>query len=206
MKPGRAGTMTHDYKRNGTIDLFAAMNVATGEVLTGLNKGHTGADILRFFKQIDATVPRGLGVHVVLDNLSAHPPPRSRSGWLTATDVAGTFTHTDLEFVAQPDRTMVQRTHRPAPAPRYVTNVQELSDAISTWASTGTRPQALHLESHRRRHHHQSPRGRETLRQTIHRRTTRRRARRSPVGRPVDQSRTLDRERGSVRSRTVAPP
>ena len=54
MKPGRAGTMTHDYKRNGTIDLFAAMNIATGEVLTGLNKGHAGADVLRFFKQIDA--------------------------------------------------------------------------------------------------------------------------------------------------------
>jgi transposase len=57
MKPGRAGTMTHDYKRNGTIDLFAAMNIGTGEVLTGLNKGHTGADVLKFFKQIDATVP-----------------------------------------------------------------------------------------------------------------------------------------------------
>ena len=41
MKPGRAGTMTHDYKRHGTIDLFAAMNVAPGEVLTDLRKGHT---------------------------------------------------------------------------------------------------------------------------------------------------------------------
>ena len=50
MKPGRAGTMTHDYKRNGTIDVFAAMNIAIGEVLIGLNKGHTGSDILRFFK------------------------------------------------------------------------------------------------------------------------------------------------------------
>ena len=60
MKPGRAGTMTHDYKRNGTIDLFAAMNVATGEVLTDLRKNHAGPDVLRFFKQIDAAVPRGL--------------------------------------------------------------------------------------------------------------------------------------------------
>jgi hypothetical protein len=41
MVPGRAGTMTHDYKRNGTTDLFAAMNVATGEVLTHCQKGHT---------------------------------------------------------------------------------------------------------------------------------------------------------------------
>lgn len=56
--------MTHDDKRNGTIDLFAAMNLATGEVLTGLAKRYAVADVLRFFKQIDATIPRGQAVHV----------------------------------------------------------------------------------------------------------------------------------------------
>jgi transposase len=81
MKRGRAGTVTHDYKRNGTIDLFAAMNLATGEVVTGLQKRHAAADVLRFFKQIDAAVPRGLAVHVVLDNLSAHSAPEI-SKWL----------------------------------------------------------------------------------------------------------------------------
>jgi transposase len=90
MKRGRAGTMTHDYKRNGTIDLFAAMNVATGQVITDLRKGHAGSDVLRFFKQIDATVPHGLSVHVVLDNLSAHSTRRSPSGWPTVTVAAGT--------------------------------------------------------------------------------------------------------------------
>src|SRR6478609_1171469 len=45
MKPGRGGTMTHDYKRHGTIDLFAAMNVGTGEVHTHLRKGHAGTDV-----------------------------------------------------------------------------------------------------------------------------------------------------------------
>ena len=72
MKKGRAGTMTHDYKRNGTIDLFAAMDVATGKVLYDTRPRHTGADVLAFFKLIDLHVPRELGVHVVLDNLSAH--------------------------------------------------------------------------------------------------------------------------------------
>ncbi len=91
MKPGRAGTMTHDHKRNGTIDLFAAMNIATGQVITGLNKGHTGADVLRFFEQIDAAVPRGTCT-LVLDNLSAHCTPRSRSGSRTVTDETGTCT------------------------------------------------------------------------------------------------------------------
>ena len=70
MKPGRAGTMTHDYKRNGTIDLFAAMNIGTGQVLTGLNKGHTGADVLKVFKQIDAPDrrPRQIRIHPELVN------------------------------------------------------------------------------------------------------------------------------------------
>jgi transposase len=85
MKPGRAATMTHDYKRNGTLDLFAAMNVGTGEVLTELRKGHAGADVLRFFKQIDAAVPRDLDVHVILDNLSAHKTPDIQK-WLAHKD------------------------------------------------------------------------------------------------------------------------
>jgi transposase len=82
MKRGRAGTMTHDYKRNGTIDLFAAMNLATGEVLTDLRKGHAGADVLRFFKQIDATVPRGLSCPCTSCWTTCRPTPRpiSRNG------------------------------------------------------------------------------------------------------------------------------
>src|SRR5512135_780495 len=75
MKPGRANTMTHDYKRHGTIDLFAALNVGTGEVLHQTRKRHTANDVLAFFKWIDLHVPAHLDVHVVLDNLSAHSAP-----------------------------------------------------------------------------------------------------------------------------------
>lgn len=75
MTKGRAGTMTHDYKRHGTTDLFAAMNVATGEVLYDTRKRHTAKDVLAFFKLIDLHVPRHLEIHVVLDNLSAHKAP-----------------------------------------------------------------------------------------------------------------------------------
>ena len=81
IKPGRAGTLTHDYKRNGTIDLFAAMNLATGEVLHDTRKTHTGADVLAFFKWIDLHVPKGQEIHVVLDNLSAHKSEPVRK-WL----------------------------------------------------------------------------------------------------------------------------
>jgi transposase len=72
LRPGRAGTMTHDYKRNGTTDLFAALNVATGEVIHDTRRSHAATDVLAFFKFLDAHVPRGLEIHVVLDNLSAH--------------------------------------------------------------------------------------------------------------------------------------
>lgn len=72
MTKGRAGTMTHDYKRNGTTDLFAAMNVGTGEVLYDTRKRHSGTDVLAFFTLIDLHVDRDLEIHVVLDNLSAH--------------------------------------------------------------------------------------------------------------------------------------
>jgi len=75
MTPGRAGTMTHDYKRHGTTDLFAALNIATGEVIYDTKARHRGVEVLAFFKLIDAQVPKGLEVHVVLDNLSAHKGP-----------------------------------------------------------------------------------------------------------------------------------
>ncbi len=81
MKKGRGETMTHDYKRNGTVDLFAALNVGTGEVLYDTRKRHTARDVLAFFKLIDLHVPKGLEVHVVLDNLSAHKGPEVRD-WL----------------------------------------------------------------------------------------------------------------------------
>ena len=81
MTKGRGRTTTHDYKRNGVIDLFAALNVGIGEVLHTTRKTHAGKDILTFFKWIDVHVPRDLQVHVVLDNLSAHKSEPVRT-WL----------------------------------------------------------------------------------------------------------------------------
>ncbi len=75
MKTGRANTMTHDYKRNGTTDLFAELNVATGEVIYDTKPRHRAKEVLSFFKLIDLHVPADLDVHVVLDNLSAHKAP-----------------------------------------------------------------------------------------------------------------------------------
>lgn len=135
MKKGRAGTMTHDYKRNGTIDLFAAMNVATGEVLTELRKGHTGADVLRFFKQIDASVPRGLSVHVVLDNLSAHKTPEIQK-WLAHKDRRRWhlhFTPTSSSWLNLIERWFKELTDKRLRRGTF-TSVAELTEAITIWA------------------------------------------------------------------------
>jgi transposase len=135
MKSGRAGTMTHDYKRHGTIDLFAAMNVATGEVLTDLRKGHTGADVLRFFKQIDASVPRGLGVHVVLDNLSAHSTPEIAK-WLAHKDRRRWHLHytpTSSSWVNLIERWFKELTDKRLRRGAF-TSVADLITAITTWA------------------------------------------------------------------------
>lgn len=66
---------THNYIRNGTLDLFAALNVATGEVLARCKSRHRAADFVGFLREIAASVAPAPEVHVVLDNLSAHRAP-----------------------------------------------------------------------------------------------------------------------------------
>jgi hypothetical protein len=117
LKPGRAKTMTHDYKRNGTIDLFAALNVGTGEVLHQTRKKHTAKDVLAFFKWIDLHVPRDLEIHVVLDNLSAHsaPPvtewlahPKRRRWHLHYTPTSASWLNLVEGWFAPPDQQAAQ--------------------------------------------------------------------------------------------------
>ena len=82
MKTGRAGTMTHDYKRHGTTTLFAALNVLEGRVIGQCMQRHRHQEFIRFLNAIEADVPAGKLVHVILDNYAAHKHPKVR-GWLT---------------------------------------------------------------------------------------------------------------------------
>src|SRR6478735_693564 len=68
MKKGRAGTMTHDYKRHGTTTLFAALNVLTGVVIGRCLPRHRNNEFLKFLRTIDNQVPKHLAVHLILDN------------------------------------------------------------------------------------------------------------------------------------------
>ena len=72
MKKGRAGTMTHDYKRHGTTTLFAALNVLDGSVVGRCMARHRHQEFIRFLNAIERSVPAGKLIHVVLDNYGAH--------------------------------------------------------------------------------------------------------------------------------------
>lgn len=72
LKKGRAGTMTHDYKRHGTTTLFAALDVLTGKVIGKCFDRHRHDEFLRFLRVIDTQVPRSLQVHLIVDNYGTH--------------------------------------------------------------------------------------------------------------------------------------
>ena len=82
-KRGKAGTMTHDDKRHGTIDLFAALNILDGEVVGQCTARHRHQEFLRFLRKLDREFPSSLDLHLVLDNSSTHSEANVRA-WLEA--------------------------------------------------------------------------------------------------------------------------
>ena len=75
MKKGRCGTMTHDYKRNGTTCLFAALNVLEGKVLGTCYPRHRNIEFLKFLRRIERETPSGLDIHMIQDNYGTHKHP-----------------------------------------------------------------------------------------------------------------------------------
>jgi transposase len=81
MKPGRAGTMTHDYKRHGTTTLFAALNIVTGLLLFKCMPRHRNREFLTFLRLIDNSINKRKQIHLIVDNYGAHTHPNVRA-WL----------------------------------------------------------------------------------------------------------------------------
>jgi transposase len=135
MKPGRAGTMTHDYKRNGTADLFAALDVATGGVLTDCRRRHTHDDFLAFLRLIDREIADDLDVHLVLDNLAVHKHADVRR-WLDHPKRARFhvhFTPTSSSWLNLVERWFKELTDKRLRRGVF-TSVKDLTDAIGLWA------------------------------------------------------------------------
>lgn len=158
MKRGRGKTMTDDYKRNGTTDLFAALNIATGEVLYDTKPRHRAIEVLAFFKYIDLHVPADLEVHVVLDNLSTHKAPEITK-WLAHPKRRRWhlhFTPTSSSWLNLIEGWFHLLTERRLRRGTF-TNVNALIEAIELWAEHWNDDPNLHLAQDRRRDHHQSP-------------------------------------------------
>ena len=81
LKKGRCGTVTHDYKRNGTSPLFAALDVATGSVTGECYQKHTHKEFLNFIKKVEGQADKGKDLHIIVDNYSTHKHEKVQN-WL----------------------------------------------------------------------------------------------------------------------------
>src|SRR6266446_2275337 len=118
IKRGRAGTMTHDYKRNGTTTLFAALDVKTGRVIGECLPRHRAKEFIGFLKKIDRIVAKHLDVHAICDNYKTHKTKEVQA-WL-AKHPRFKLHFTPTSFLDQPRRTAVRRNHAPDNPPRRV--------------------------------------------------------------------------------------
>src|SRR5215218_5783524 len=134
MLPTTPARATHDYERNGTCDLFAALEIATGKVITDIRPRHTSADFVAFLNKVNRTVPAELDVHVILDNLSAHKTPtvqrwllRHRRFHLHFTPTYGSWMNlVERWFSALTTKKLQRSAHR---------SVNELATDIQAWAT-----------------------------------------------------------------------
>lgn len=135
MLPTTPARATHDYQRNGTLDLFAALEIATGKVITDIRARHTSADFVAFLNKVNRNVPNDLDVHIILDNLSAHKTPtvqkwllRHRRFHLHFTPTYGSWMNlVERWFSALTTKKLQRSAHR---------SVKELAADITAWANT----------------------------------------------------------------------
>jgi transposase len=133
MKPGQVERHTHDYKRNGTTSLFAALEVATGKVTAQARARHTAADFLAFLRQVERAYPDG-ELAVVLDNVSSHKTPAVLE-WLEAHPrVSFHFTPTSASWMNQIE-TWFGILSRQAIRRGSFRSVKELIERISTFTA-----------------------------------------------------------------------
>jgi len=132
MKPGRAGTMTHDYKRNGTTTLFAALNTLDGTVISMCQDRHRHEEWLKFLRLIDRKTPKHLQLHLIVDNYATHKHPDVQAWLAKHPRFAMHFTPTSASWL-----NMVERFFRDISENRLrrdsFTSVAELEQAIAQY-------------------------------------------------------------------------
>jgi transposase len=135
MDIGQPERRTHNYIRNGTLDLFAALNVATGEVLARCKQRHRAQDFVAFLREIEDSVEPALEVHVVLDNLSAHRAPAVQRWLLRHPRVHFHFTPTYASWLNLVERFFGLLTEKALKRGSH-TSLPQLRDAILAYVDT----------------------------------------------------------------------
>jgi transposase len=134
LKKGRAATMTHDYKRNGTTTLFAALNILNGQVIGQCQQRHTHAEWLKFVRKIDRQTPKDKTLHLIADNYATHKHPAVQEWLRKHPRIHMHFTPTSASWL-----NMVERFFRDITTERLrrgvFTSVPELVSAIDEYVA-----------------------------------------------------------------------
>ena len=104
LRPGVPARQTHDYIRNGTTSLFAALDVATGKVIGACHRRHRHQELLRFLERIDEAVPEPLDIHLVMDNYGTHKMPKVKRWFARRPRYPVHFTPTSASWLNQVER------------------------------------------------------------------------------------------------------
>jgi transposase len=135
MLPGTPERATHDYKRSGTSSLYAALNIATGEVIGSLHARHRAIEFKKFLQTIDREVPADLEVHLVLDNSSTHKTPAIQR-WLVAHPrFVVHFTPTSSSWLNLVERWFAELTTKKLRRGAH-RSVRQLNTDIRAWIDT----------------------------------------------------------------------
>src|SRR5258706_593835 len=113
MMPGIPERRTHSYVRHGTTTLFAALDVASGFIIGKCYKRHRAVEFLKFLKEIDAKVPQGLDVHIVMDNYATHKTPKIKTWLARRPHYHVHFTPTSASWINQVERLFAELTRKP---------------------------------------------------------------------------------------------
>ena len=132
MIPGVPERRSHDYVRHGTIDLFAALNTATGKVIGHLSAQHRAIDFRDFLNEIDQQTDPGLAIHVICDNLSAHKAPVVQRWLLAHPRVQLHFTPTYSSWISQVERWFAELQRRCLDRGAFC-SLDELTIALENW-------------------------------------------------------------------------
>ncbi len=135
MLPGTPARASHDYVRHGTSSLYAALDLASGQVIGSLHARHRSQEFLAFLKKIDAEVPADLDVHLVLDNASTHKTPAVKRWLLSHPRFVVHFTPTSSSWLNLVERWFAELTTKKLRRGTH-TSVRQLNIDIRAWINT----------------------------------------------------------------------